>query len=122
MSWTLQSHRFRVLSRVSWWAECRGCRAQRQVVLTNELATYKITTSEISSHRLRSLCISHRRRLLSQRSSLETLEDIEENAPLRRIVLISGRRSFCSIFSVLPYRDSAQAGYVYACLLVVLWG
>ncbi|XP_036761665.2 CDK5 and ABL1 enzyme substrate 1 isoform X3 [Manis pentadactyla] len=82
-----------------------------------------------------------RRRLLSQRSSLETLEDIEENAPLRRcrtlsgsprpknfkkihfiknmrqhdtrngrIVLISGRRSFCSIFSVLPYRDSAQAG------------
>ncbi|KAG8516802.1 CDK5 and ABL1 enzyme substrate 1, partial [Galemys pyrenaicus] len=88
------------------------------------------------------------RRLISQRSSLETLEDIEENAPLRRcrtlsgsprpknfkkihfiknmrqhdtrngrIVLISGRRSFCSIFSVLPYRDSAQAGYVYACLL-----
>lgn len=30
---------------------------------------------------LPSLC---RRRLLSQRSSLETLEDIEENAPLRR--------------------------------------
>ncbi|XP_030885380.1 CDK5 and ABL1 enzyme substrate 1 [Leptonychotes weddellii] len=27
-----------------------------------------------------------------------------------RIVLISGRRSFCSIFSVLPYRDSAQVG------------
>ncbi|XP_036177773.1 CDK5 and ABL1 enzyme substrate 1 isoform X1 [Myotis myotis] len=82
-----------------------------------------------------------RRRLLSQRSSLETLEDIEENAPLRRcrtlsgsprpktfkkihfiknmrqhdtrngrIVLLSGRRSFCSVFSVLPYRDSAQAG------------
>ncbi|XP_040488592.1 CDK5 and ABL1 enzyme substrate 1 isoform X1 [Ursus americanus] len=82
-----------------------------------------------------------RRRLISQRSSLETLEDIEENAPLRRcrtlsgsprpknfkkihfiknmrqhdtrngrIVLISGRRSFCSIFSVLPYRDSAQVG------------
>ncbi|XP_036599662.1 CDK5 and ABL1 enzyme substrate 1 [Trichosurus vulpecula] len=82
-----------------------------------------------------------RRRLISQRSSLETLEDIEENAPLRRcrtlsgsprpknfkkvhfiknmrqhdtrngrIVLISGRRSFCSIFSVLPYRDCAQAG------------
>ncbi|XP_071458963.1 CDK5 and ABL1 enzyme substrate 1 isoform X3 [Marmota flaviventris] len=82
-----------------------------------------------------------RRRLISQRSSLETLEDIEENAPLRRcrtlsgsprpknfkkihfiknmrqhdtrngrIVLISGRRSFCSIFSVLPYRDSTQAG------------
>lgn len=78
-----------------------------------------------------------RRRLLSQRSSLETLEDIEENAPLRRcrtlsgsprpknfkkihfiknmrqhdtrngrIVLISGRRSFCSIFSVLPDRKS----------------
>uniref|UniRef100_A0A8C3W0P8 Cdk5 and Abl enzyme substrate 1 n=1 Tax=Catagonus wagneri TaxID=51154 RepID=A0A8C3W0P8_9CETA len=84
-----------------------------------------------------------RRRLISQRSSLETLEDIEENAPLRRcrtlsgsprpknfkkihfiknmrqhdtrngrIVLISGRRSFCSIFSVLPYRDSAQVGDV----------
>lgn len=34
-----------------------------------------------------------------------------------RIVLISGRRSFCSIFSVLPYRDSAHVGYVYACLL-----
>uniref|UniRef100_A0A8C6RH31 CDK5 and Abl enzyme substrate 1 n=2 Tax=Nannospalax galili TaxID=1026970 RepID=A0A8C6RH31_NANGA len=82
-----------------------------------------------------------RRRLISQRSSLETLEDIEENAPLRRcrtlsgsprpknfkkihfiknmrqhdtrngrIVLISGRRSFCSIFSVLPYRDSTHAG------------
>ncbi|XP_004606177.2 CDK5 and ABL1 enzyme substrate 1 isoform X1 [Sorex araneus] len=82
-----------------------------------------------------------RRRLISQRSSLETLEDIEENAPLRRcrtlsgsprpknfkkihfiksmrqhdtrngrIVLISGRRSFCSIFSVLPYGDSAQVG------------
>ncbi|KAM3929403.1 CDK5 and ABL1 enzyme substrate 1 isoform 2-T2 [Leptodactylus fuscus] len=82
-----------------------------------------------------------RRRLISQRSSLETLEDIEENAPLRRcrtlsgsprpknfkkvhfiksmrqhdtrsgrIVLISGRRSFCSIFSVLPYRDCAHAG------------
>ncbi|XP_069885546.1 CDK5 and ABL1 enzyme substrate 1 isoform X1 [Dipodomys merriami] len=82
-----------------------------------------------------------RRRLISQRSSLETLEDIEENAPLRRcrtlsgsprpknfkkihfiknmrqhdtrngrIVLISGRRSFCSIFSVLPYRDCTQAG------------
>ncbi|XP_006188828.2 CDK5 and ABL1 enzyme substrate 1 isoform X1 [Camelus ferus] len=82
-----------------------------------------------------------RRRLISQRSSLETLEDIEENAPLRRcrtlsgsprpknfkkihfiknmrqhdtrngrIVLISGRRSFCSIFSVLPYRDNAQVG------------
>ncbi|XP_033613303.1 CDK5 and ABL1 enzyme substrate 1 [Fukomys damarensis] len=85
--------------------------------------------------------ISRKRRLISQRSSLETLEDIEENAPLRRcrtlsgsprpknfkkihfiknmrqhdtrngrIVLISGRRSLCSIFSVLPYRDSAQAG------------
>ncbi|XP_023604620.1 CDK5 and ABL1 enzyme substrate 1-like, partial [Myotis lucifugus] len=27
-----------------------------------------------------------------------------------RIVLLSGRRSFCSVFSVLPYRDSAQAG------------
>ncbi|XP_075682466.1 CDK5 and ABL1 enzyme substrate 1 isoform X2 [Rhinoderma darwinii] len=82
-----------------------------------------------------------RRRLISQRSSLETLEDIEENAPLRRcrtlsgsprpknfkkvhfiksmrqhdtrsgrIVLISGRRSFCSIFSVLPYRDSTHVG------------
>ncbi|KAM8966295.1 CDK5 and ABL1 enzyme substrate 1 [Pelodytes ibericus] len=82
-----------------------------------------------------------RRRLISQRSSLETLEDIEENAPLRRcrtlsgsprpksfkkvhfiksmrqhdtrngrIVLISGRRSFCSIFSVLPYRDCAHIG------------
>ncbi|XP_074843399.1 CDK5 and ABL1 enzyme substrate 1 isoform X2 [Carettochelys insculpta] len=82
-----------------------------------------------------------RRRLISQRSSLETLEDIEENAPLRRcrtlsgsprpknfkkihfiknmrqhdtrsgrIVLISGRRSFCSIFSVLPYRDCTQIG------------
>ncbi|XP_029109359.1 CDK5 and ABL1 enzyme substrate 1 [Scleropages formosus] len=82
-----------------------------------------------------------RRRLISQRSSLETLEDIEENAPLRRcrtlsgsprpkgfrkvhfiknvrqhdtrngrIVLISGRRSFCSVFSVLPYRDFGQAG------------
>ncbi|XP_015272627.1 PREDICTED: CDK5 and ABL1 enzyme substrate 1, partial [Gekko japonicus] len=82
-----------------------------------------------------------RRRLISQRSSLETLEDIEENAPLRRcrtlsgsprpknfkkvhfiknmrqndtrsgrIVLISGRRSFCSIFSVLPYRDSSHIG------------
>ncbi|MBN3321250.1 CABL1 enzyme, partial [Atractosteus spatula] len=112
------------------------------------------------------------RRLISQRSSLETLEDIEENAPLRsvlfmtrvrgwftslaapalgynrlsapwgagcrtlsgsprpksfkkvhfiknmrqhdtrngRIVLISGRRSFCSVFSVLPYRDCSQAG------------
>ncbi|KAL6049159.1 hypothetical protein STEG23_034887 [Scotinomys teguina] len=84
---------------------------------------------------------AQRRRLISQRSSLETLEDIEENAPLRRcrtlsgsprpknfkkihfiknmrqhdtrngrIVLISGRRSFCSIFSVLPYRDSTQVG------------
>ncbi|OCT76708.1 CDK5 and ABL1 enzyme substrate 1 isoform X1 [Xenopus laevis] len=82
-----------------------------------------------------------RRRLISQRSSLETLEDIEENAPLRRcrtlsgsprpknfkkvhfiksmrqhdtkngrIVLISGRRSFCGIFSVLPYRDCAHVG------------
>ncbi|OCT74664.1 CDK5 and ABL1 enzyme substrate 1 isoform X2 [Xenopus laevis] len=82
-----------------------------------------------------------RRRLISQRSSLETLEDIEENAPLRRcrtlsgsprpknfkkvhfiksmrqhdtkngrIVLISGRRSFCGIFSVLPYRDCANVG------------
>ncbi|XP_040287842.1 CDK5 and ABL1 enzyme substrate 1 isoform X2 [Bufo bufo] len=82
-----------------------------------------------------------RRRLISQRSSLETLEDIEENAPLRRcrtlsgsprpknfkkvhfiksmrqhdtrsgrIVLLSGRRSFCSIFSVLPYRDCAHIG------------
>uniref|UniRef100_A0A8C5SYC6 Cdk5 and Abl enzyme substrate 1 n=1 Tax=Malurus cyaneus samueli TaxID=2593467 RepID=A0A8C5SYC6_9PASS len=81
------------------------------------------------------------RRLISQRSSLETLEDIEENAPLRRcrtlsgsprpknfkkvhfiknmrqhdtrngrIVLISSRRSFCSIFSVLPYRDCTQVG------------
>ncbi|MEE6464254.1 hypothetical protein FKM82_006219 [Ascaphus truei] len=27
-----------------------------------------------------------------------------------RIVLISGRRSFCSIFSVLPYRDCAHIG------------
>ncbi|XP_029446986.1 CDK5 and ABL1 enzyme substrate 1 isoform X2 [Rhinatrema bivittatum] len=82
-----------------------------------------------------------RRRLISQRSSLETLEDIEENAPLRRcrtlsgsprpknfkkihfiknmrqhdtrngrIVLISGRRAFCSIFSVLPYRDCSHIG------------
>ncbi|XP_053323936.1 CDK5 and ABL1 enzyme substrate 1 isoform X1 [Spea bombifrons] len=86
-------------------------------------------------------CQRSRRRLISQRSSLETLEDIEENAPLRRcrtlsgsprpksfkkvhfiksmrqhdtrsgrIVLISGRRSFCSIFSVLPYRDCANIG------------
>ncbi|XP_067835198.1 CDK5 and ABL1 enzyme substrate 1 isoform X2 [Heptranchias perlo] len=82
-----------------------------------------------------------RRRLISQRSSLETLEDIEENAPLRRcrtlsgsprpksfkkihfiknmrqhdtrngrIVLISGKRSFCSVFSVMPYRDNSQTG------------
>ncbi|XP_026062575.1 CDK5 and ABL1 enzyme substrate 1 isoform X2 [Carassius auratus] len=86
-----------------------------------------------------------RRRLISQRSSLETLEDIEENAPLRRcrtlsgsprpksfkkvhfiknirqhdmrngrIVLISGRRSFYSVFSVLPYRDCSQTGDVKA--------
>uniref|UniRef100_A0A8C1WJU3 Cdk5 and Abl enzyme substrate 1 n=1 Tax=Cyprinus carpio TaxID=7962 RepID=A0A8C1WJU3_CYPCA len=86
-----------------------------------------------------------RRRLISQRSSLETLEDIEENAPLRRcrtlsgsprpksfkkvhfiknirqhdmrngrIVLISGRRSFYSVFSVLPYRDCSQMGDVKA--------
>uniref|UniRef100_A0A286XH77 Cdk5 and Abl enzyme substrate 1 n=1 Tax=Cavia porcellus TaxID=10141 RepID=A0A286XH77_CAVPO len=34
-----------------------------------------------------SLC---RRRLISQRSSLETLEDIEENAPLRRCRTLSG--------------------------------
>ncbi|KAM9458596.1 CDK5 and ABL1 enzyme substrate 1-like isoform 1-T1 [Salvelinus alpinus] len=84
-----------------------------------------------------------RRRLISQRSSLETLEDIEENAPLRRcrtlsgsprpksfkkvhfiknmrqhdmrngrIVLISGRRSLYSVFSVLPYRDCSQPGDV----------
>ncbi|XP_015225404.1 PREDICTED: CDK5 and ABL1 enzyme substrate 1 isoform X1 [Cyprinodon variegatus] len=84
-----------------------------------------------------------RRRLISQRSSLETLEDIEENAPLRRcrtlsgsprpksfkkihfiknirqhdmhngrIVLISGRRSFYSVFSVLPYQDCSQTGEV----------
>ncbi|XP_032876237.1 CDK5 and ABL1 enzyme substrate 1 isoform X1 [Amblyraja radiata] len=84
-----------------------------------------------------------RRRLMSQRSSLETLEDIEENAPLRRcrtlsgspqpksfrkihfiksmrqydtrngrVVLISGKRSFCSVFSVMPYQDSGQAGDV----------
>ncbi|CAL8313077.1 unnamed protein product [Gadus morhua 'NCC'] len=84
-----------------------------------------------------------RRRLVSQRSSLETLEDIAENAPLRRcrtlsgsprpksfkkihfiknmrqhdmrngrIVLISARRSFYSVFSVLPYRDCSQAGDV----------
>ncbi|KAI4905208.1 hypothetical protein NFI96_011037 [Prochilodus magdalenae] len=90
-------------------------------------------------------CLSVRRRLISQRSSLETLEDIEENAPLRRcrtlsgsprpksfkkvhfiknmrqhdirngrIVLISGRRSFYSVFSVLPYRDCSQAGDVKA--------
>ncbi|XP_028329535.1 CDK5 and ABL1 enzyme substrate 1 isoform X1 [Gouania willdenowi] len=83
----------------------------------------------------------NRRRLISQRSSLETLEDIEENAPLRRcrtlsgsprpksfkkihfiknmrqhdtrngrIVLISGRRSFYSVFSVLPYQDCSPAG------------
>ncbi|XP_023663211.1 CDK5 and ABL1 enzyme substrate 1 isoform X2 [Paramormyrops kingsleyae] len=51
-----------------------------------------------------------RRRLISQRSSLETLEDIEENAPLRRIVLISGTKSLCSVFSILPYQDSLQAG------------
>lgn len=90
-----------------------------------------------------------RRRLISQRSSLETLEDIEENAPLRRcrtlsgsprpksfkkihfiknirqhdmrngrIVLISGRRSFYSVFSVLPYRDCSQTGQsseVFSC-------
>ncbi|KAJ8012239.1 hypothetical protein DPEC_G00066620 [Dallia pectoralis] len=84
-----------------------------------------------------------RRRLISQRSSLETLEDIEENAPLRRcrtlsgsprpksfkkvhfiknmkqhdmrngrVVLISARRSLYSVFSVLPYRHSNQAGDV----------
>lgn len=29
-----------------------------------------------------------------------------------RIVLISGRRSFYSVFSVLPYRDCSQTGYV----------
>ncbi|XP_043921299.1 CDK5 and ABL1 enzyme substrate 1 [Protopterus annectens] len=82
-----------------------------------------------------------RRRLIPQRASLETLEDIEENAPLRRcrtlsgsprpknfkkihfiknmkqhdtkngrIVLVSGKRSFCSVFSVLPYQDCFQAG------------
>ncbi|XP_048833228.1 CDK5 and ABL1 enzyme substrate 1-like isoform X4 [Brienomyrus brachyistius] len=51
-----------------------------------------------------------RRRLISQRSSLETLEDIEENAPLRRIVLISGTKSLCSVFSILPYQDGLQAG------------
>ncbi|KAG7488815.1 hypothetical protein MATL_G00038390 [Megalops atlanticus] len=82
-----------------------------------------------------------RRRLISQRSSLETLEDIEENSPLRRcrtlsgsprpksfkkihfiknmrqhdtcngrIVLISGRRSICSMLSVLPYQDYSQVG------------
>ena len=30
-----------------------------------------------------------------------------------RIVLMSGRRSFYSVFSVLPYRDCSQAGYVF---------
>lgn len=32
---------------------------------------------------------------------------------LHRIVLISGRRSFYSVFSVLPYRDCSQTGYVF---------
>ncbi|XP_078120177.1 CDK5 and ABL1 enzyme substrate 1 isoform X3 [Sander vitreus] len=96
----------------------------------------KLVVLKVKLHNLR-------RRLISQRSSLETLEDIEENAPLRRcrtlsgsprpksfkkihfiknlrqhdmrngrIVLISGRRSFYSVFSVLPYRDCSQAGDV----------
>lgn len=36
-----------------------------------------------------------RRRLISQRSSLETLEDIEENAPLRRYLPV-GPLMFCA--------------------------
>uniref|UniRef100_A0A8C6V806 Cdk5 and Abl enzyme substrate 1 n=1 Tax=Neogobius melanostomus TaxID=47308 RepID=A0A8C6V806_9GOBI len=59
-----------------------------------------------------------RRRLISQRSSLETLEDIEENAPLRRCRTLqhdmrNGRYEILySVFSVLPYRDCSQAGDV----------
>lgn len=37
-----------------------------------------------------------------------------------RIVLISGRRSFYSVFSVLPYRDCSQAGYVSSSMTAVL--
>ncbi|ELK05704.1 CDK5 and ABL1 enzyme substrate 1 [Pteropus alecto] len=142
LSWKLQNHSCRLLSGI---LVSRVPRATGLHLLTNGLATHKISSppSQATSH----LC---KRRLISQRSSLETLEDIEENAPLRRvkaskpavglvedeeqqgkkeivlqrrtktqltsaagnarIVLISGRRSFCSIFSVLPYRDSAHIG------------
>ncbi|CAM9516179.1 unnamed protein product [Lampetra planeri] len=87
--------------------------------------------------------VPSRRRLLS-RSSVDTLEEIEENAPLRRcrtlscsprpkaalkkvhfiknirqhdtrngrIVLVSSKRSLCSVFSVVPYRDANPFGEV----------
>uniref|UniRef100_A0A4X1VNT9 Cdk5 and Abl enzyme substrate 1 n=1 Tax=Sus scrofa TaxID=9823 RepID=A0A4X1VNT9_PIG len=41
-----------------------------------------------------------RRRLISQRSSLETLEDIEENAPLRRDVKLDGGRQSAGAVSL----------------------
>uniref|UniRef100_A0A8C7Y5P8 Cdk5 and Abl enzyme substrate 1 n=1 Tax=Oryzias sinensis TaxID=183150 RepID=A0A8C7Y5P8_9TELE len=49
-----------------------------------------------------------RRRLISQRSSLETLEDIEENAPLRRCRTLSGSprpRSFKKIHFIKNMRQ-----------------
>uniref|UniRef100_A0A8C4N864 Cyclin N-terminal domain-containing protein n=1 Tax=Eptatretus burgeri TaxID=7764 RepID=A0A8C4N864_EPTBU len=53
------------------------------------------------------------RRLLSQQSSAETSEEPEDTPfPLRRIVLISAKRSFCTVFSVLPYRDHPTYGEI----------
>ncbi|XP_061405145.1 CDK5 and ABL1 enzyme substrate 2-like isoform X1 [Lethenteron reissneri] len=86
-----------------------------------------------------------RRRLASQRSSVDTLEETEALTSLRRcrrtsgsppgrsgrtphfvtnlrqhdtsngrIVLISAKRSFCTVFSVLPYREGTHLGEVRA--------
>lgn len=58
-------------------------------------------------------CFLCRRRLISQRSSLETLEDIEENAPLRRSfyllslwLLVCKTHAWAGLLSFLMWKSS----------------
>ena len=73
------------------------------------------------------VCISSRRRLVSQRSSLETLEDIAENAPLRRYPSL--RPAGLALATERPCPHPRPKGFLtsredftaWLCLLPVQW-
>lgn len=72
-----EKHKMIIIITESWFSETLLQKDSCSCVCCDDIFSCPLTSNTPS------VCLP-RRRLISQRSSLETLEDIEENAPLRR--------------------------------------